>query len=389
MRFLHTSDWHLGKPLRHMRRDQEFEAVLWEILDVARVERVDCLLLAGDLFDSLAPPPEAERLAFEFFRELWGAGIQAVVIAGNHDHQRRLAAFGRVLDLVGVHVRGEVSLQDAVVGIRGRDGQEAAIAVLPWVPERRVRSWEALRRGESAQEYADVVAGLLEDLAQRLPTGVVRIVMAHLFVDGAIVGGEASGERPLHLGQVYAVKPQRLPRVDYLALGHLHRAQRIRARPPAYYSGSILQLDFGETGQRKCVYLVDVSPGGEARVEEVPLTKLRPLHDLGSPQAPLSLEQVRMAGRQGSLREGCYVRVFVRADAPLPSLVEQVREALPTAVEVRAVSRQPRQETRPSVRELSPLELFTLYYRREHGADPPRELVSLFQELFQEAHEAP
>jgi len=392
MRFLHTSDWHLGKPLRHLRRDREFEDVLQEILDVARMERVDCLLVAGDLFDSVAPPAEAERMAFEFSRELYGAGIQAVVIAGNHDHQRRLTAFGRVLDLVGIHVRAEPSQEGAVVGIRGRDGEEAAVAVLPWVPERRVRTWEAMRGAgvESFQQYADVVADLLDGLERSLPRNVVRIIMAHLFVEGGIVGGEGAGERPLHLGQVYAVKRQRLPYVDYMALGHLHRPQAIRPRPPVYYSGSILQLDFGEVGQRKCVYLVDVSPGKEAHVEEVPLTKPRPLYDLGSPKTPLTMEQVRaeVKARGGELTQG-YVRVFLRAEGLSPSLVEEVRKAIPTAVEVKVMASRPKQEVRPSVRDLSPIELFTLYHRQEQGGDPPGELVRLFQELMQEVHEAP
>jgi exonuclease SbcD len=93
MSFLHTSDWHIGKPLRNHKRDDEYIAALAEVLDIARHEQVDCVLVAGDIFDSVAPPPEAERIVFDFFRELIGARIPAVVIAGNHDHPRRMNAF--------------------------------------------------------------------------------------------------------------------------------------------------------------------------------------------------------------------------------------------------------------------------------------------------------
>src|SRR5919108_2548640 len=112
MRFLHTSDWHVGKRLRSRERDEEYAAALAEVADIAKREAVDCALIAGDIFDSVAPPPDAERIVFEFFRELISARIPAVIIGGNHDHPRRLNAFSRVLDLVQVHVRGDPVVAD-------------------------------------------------------------------------------------------------------------------------------------------------------------------------------------------------------------------------------------------------------------------------------------
>ncbi|HWQ28521.1 MAG TPA: exonuclease subunit SbcD, partial [Dehalococcoidia bacterium] len=112
MRFLHTSDWHVGKPLRNRSRDDEYRAALAEVLDIARRERVDCVLVAGDIYDASTPPPEAERIVYDFFRELRGAGIKAVVIAGNHDHPRRLDAVARVLEMLDIFVLGRVARPD-------------------------------------------------------------------------------------------------------------------------------------------------------------------------------------------------------------------------------------------------------------------------------------
>src|SRR5436853_7503075 len=92
MRFLHTSDWHLGKTLKGRSRSDEHEAAPPEILDLVRREQVDCVLITGDLFDSQAPPPEPERLAFNFYSELRGLKVAAVIIGGNHDHPNRLLA---------------------------------------------------------------------------------------------------------------------------------------------------------------------------------------------------------------------------------------------------------------------------------------------------------
>ncbi|HEU4388832.1 MAG TPA: exonuclease subunit SbcD, partial [Blastocatellia bacterium] len=132
MRFLHTSDWHLGKTLKSRSRRDEHEAALAEILDIARREKVDCLLITGDVFDSHAPPPDAEQLAFNFFSELKRAGISAVVIGGNHDHPRRLRALEDVLRLIDIHIRAEPARPDngGIVEIR-KNGESARVAALP------------------------------------------------------------------------------------------------------------------------------------------------------------------------------------------------------------------------------------------------------------------
>src|ERR1041384_8869386 len=105
MRFLHTSDWHLGKSLKGRSRIEEHESALSEILDIAQREKIDSVLITGDIFDSQAPPPEAERLAFNFFSRLRELGITGVVIAGNHDHPKRLAAIPRVLNTLNNPLR--------------------------------------------------------------------------------------------------------------------------------------------------------------------------------------------------------------------------------------------------------------------------------------------
>ncbi len=394
MRLLHTGDWHLGKALRHHRRDQEFEAVLQEVLDIARLERVDCLLVAGDVFDSTVPPPEAERLAFEFFRELAGARIPAVIIGGNHDHPRRMNAFGRVLELVGIHVLGEPvpPEQGGVITLPSRDGsQQAVIALFPWMSERRVRTWEGLLRGEGQSDYANTVGDLLQQAQRFFRRDAVNVLLAHVLVDGALVGGEAAGERPLHMGQVYAVPPQRLPMADYVALGHVHRHQEVRAAPTrAVYAGSLLQLDFGEEGQRKCVVLVEAEPGrGVTHLEPIRLGKVRELRTLGLPDRPLPLEELARLQEAADLQDA-YLRVFVKVDKPFPGLAQQVREALPNAVEVVPVY--PRQPQAPARRlsDLTPAQLVSTYHRQVYGADPDPELLSLFQRLWDEVvHEAP
>ncbi len=389
MRFLHTGDWHIGKGLRTVQRWTEYEAALAQVLDIARHEQVDCLLVAGDIFDSQVPPPEAERLLFDFFRELWGSRIPAVLIGGNHDHPRRLAALSRLLDLVDIHLRGEPTTpeQGGIIEVPSRDGQEiAVIAALPWMPERKVVEFESYLAGEGRpyQQYADRLVQFACWLARGFRHNAVNILLAHLMVDGARVGG---GERELHIGQTYAVSQTALPQsAHYLALGHLHRPQELTATAaPARYAGSLIQLDFGEREQNKSVVIVDAAPGRPARVETRPITAGRQLMDL---EGTLSQLQA-MAPQAGD----AYLRVRVKVSGPVPNLAEQVREFLPTAVEIRPVFPQqakPDGEKPGGAPVGSPEELLAAYHQETYGSPLSEPVGALLRRLLEEVqHEAP
>lgn len=391
MRFLHTSDWHVGKQLRNHKRDEEYAAALHEVLEIASDREVDCLLVAGDIFDTAVPTPEAERIVFHFFGELAGAGIPAAVIAGNHDHPRRWHAYAPVLRHIGIEVLGEPALPDAggVIKIASRDGNEtAAIGALPWVSERKVRDFDSLmEEGTHAMEYAEQVAAMMNHLANALPDGTIKIMLAHLLLDNAKVGGPESGERELHMGLTYTVKRQRLPdSPQYIALGHVHTPQDL-GLTNAHYSGSLLQCDFGESGQKKRVNIVDAAPGRKAKVESVPLTSIRQLQNIGSARAGVSLDELRSMTLPGP---ETYLKVFVKVDRPLPGLSEQVREIVPNAIDI-VVERTegPEGPAAAPPANLSPAEQFIAYYESQYGSQPEPALMSLFDRLYEEATSAP
>jgi exonuclease SbcD len=198
-------------------------------------------------------------------------------------------------------------------------------------------------------------------------------------VDGAQVGG---GERELHLGAVYAVKPQALPgNANYIALGHVHRPQEIAAPSPARYAGSLLQLDFGERGQEKSVALIEAHPGRPAHVETVPLSAGRRLRDLEGTLAELQT----LATDAGD----DYLRVRVHLEGPLPGLTRQVREILPNALEVVPVyPERERTETARRLGNLSPQLLLKEYYQATYSSPIPKPVAELFDELQEEVERA-
>jgi exonuclease SbcD len=382
MRFLHTGDWHVGKTLRGRHRDDEYAAALAEVLDIARREQVDCLLVAGDVFDSAAPSAEAERLVYDFFRELWGTLIPAVVIGGNHDHPRRLVAVSGLLEVVSVHVLGEPLLPEAggVVEVPSRDACETAlVAALPWVPERRVVAFDDLLQSqeEPFKQYADRTAKMLDYLSRPFRADTVNIVLAHVLIDGAVIGA-GGGERPLHLGQAYAISAERLPATaQYIALGHVHRPQEVVTAAPTHYAGSLLQLDFGEREQTKSVVLAEVHPGVPAQVQHLTLAAGRELRDVSGNLAEL-----------GSLADDvgdAFLRVFVRADGAVTNLAEQVREILPNAVDVRCIRPgEPAQEKQRELLAMGPDELFATFHQQARGHQAPEAVLALFRRLYEE-----
>ena len=381
MRFLHTADWHVGRTIRGRSRADEFAAALDQVVAVALDEGVDAVLLAGDVYEHRAPGPEADELVFDAFLRLHDAGIRVVSIPGNHDSPIRMGAFSRLLKPVGVEVAARVAppTEGGIVVVPSRDGsEEAEIACVPFVPERRFGDAAALFEASEAwfQSYAQGMGELLGAMASGFTAGRIPIVMGHLFTDGALVtpGG---GERELTIGIAYAMAPSRLPGdAAYVALGHVHLPQAVKGSPaPARYAGSLLQLDFGEAGQKKSVAIVEASPGKPARVREVPITAGRALRDVRG-----TLDEIL---EQASSFGDAWLRVFVTTEGPVPGLGDRVRDELPNALDVVPVYERGEERGGGSVplRTLEPRDQFVAYYRAHHQAEPVEPLLAAFDEV--------
>jgi exonuclease SbcD len=379
MRLLHTSDWHIGKPFA-VNRLAEQEAVLTEIVQIATGNQVDCVLVCGDVFDSRAPSAEAEKVVFTFFADLVKRGIAALIIGGNHDHPKRLAALRRLLDPLRILIRPEPARPEEGGLVEFAAGGEVAlIAALPFVSERHIVDACTMMGPEEHWygEYGENVSAMMSLLARSFSANTINIVMAHLFAFGAETSGS---EWAIHTALPYAISPARFPTTaQYIALGHLHRPQEVAASPvPCQYAGAPLQLDFGEQGQRKRVVLVEAKAGRPVHTESIPLTAGRNLRVLEGRMDEIE----RKAGEFGD----DYLRVTVITDGPVPGLAERVRACLPNALYIHTKSAVAREiPAVPSRAQAKPQELFQDFYRRQHGSEPSSELLQAFNELYEEA----
>ena len=382
MRLLHTADWHVGRTMRGRSRVAEFEAVLAEVIDIARRERVEGMLVCGDIWDHHAPSAESDRLVFEALRECIGHGIQVVLIAGNHDNPRKLSALGLLSELLGVQTQWEVRRPNAggVLTIEGRE-HIARIAAVPFITEGRYVDAAAIMglQEDWVSAYADGVAEILRAASATFDAGTVNILATHIFVDNARVATVDGSERKLHIGQTYGVTAASLPSTpQYIALGHVHEPQDILDAPvPTAYSGSLLQLDFGERGQQKVARIIDAVPGQPVTHTAVSLSKGRPLAELRG-----SLDEVLA---QADDHRETHLRVYLDVERPEPGIAERVRDALPNAVDVQLdYDPEEAEGAAEALGQLSATELFTRYYQATHGAEPVPELLALFEELLAE-----
>jgi exonuclease SbcD len=331
MRLLHTGDWHIGKRLYGMDRLDDTRRALGEVARVARTAQVDAVLVAGDNFDRRLVDPPALAVCLGALEEL--ASVAPVVaVTGNHEDPAFWAQLAPYLA-----PRIIVASVDGVVGVDTAAGR-LWVGCLPWPEPAEVAAEPGTDRARSRGDYAQLVRGRLDALAaelraRRSEEDGAAVLLGHLMVSHGVAGG---GERELTLGGAYAIDGVSLPRdVDYVALGHLHRPQPLPGYTgPGRYAGSPLALDFTGDGAAPSVAIIDIGPDG-VRTTEFPIAGRR---------------LVRLRGRLDELptlaarHPDAWFFCEVLDDEVRLDLVREVRERIPDALRVEALTPRARED---------------------------------------------
>src|SRR3954467_6335047 len=275
MRLLHTSDWHIGRSLHGAALLREQEEVLSGLADVVVAESVDVVVVAGDVYDRAVPSADATGVLDRVVGRLLRAGAAVVLTPGNHDSARRLGTFSGLLAAAGLHVRATTAGLDEPVLLRDEHG-EVAVYGLPYL-EPEIARHELGPGGRGAgidRSHEAVLATAMERVRSDLflRPGARSVVLAHAFVGGGV---PSESERDICVGGVDLVPAPVFDGVDYVALGHLHRPQTLS--PRIRYSGAPLAYSFGEAGQQKQAWLVELDRDGLGEVRAVPLPAPRRL----------------------------------------------------------------------------------------------------------------
>ncbi len=315
--------------------------------------------------------------------ELARLRVPAVVVGGNHDHPQRLDALRPLLEPLRIHVRPTVKApaEGGVVEVEA-NGERAQVAVLPFVPEHKLIGADDLMTGKPTRyaTYAEGMSDIVEGLCAGFAASTVNVLVGHLFVMDAQAAGS---ERSIHLTKPYALAAPRFPTTaSYIALGHLHQPQDVPTPSPGKYSGSILQMDFGEEGQTKRVVVVDAAPRRTARMDSIPLTSGRKVRSVTANL--LEVQQKQRAWNNGDL-----LRVTIQTEKPQLGLADKVREMLPDAIDVRVELPKLEEAVEEPLQSLKPEEIFERFYRTRNESELPDALREVFVRLYEETSRAP
>lgn len=376
MKILHTSDWHIGKRLIHRERLDEQAEVLDEIAEICDREGIELVLVAGDIFDTYTPGADAEELFFRKIKRLAGEDRAVLLISGNHDDGVRLSAVAPLSEEQGVYVVGNartplricetarktrpVSSGKGYAVFENEGKERIYVSVLPYPNEARYKE------ARSELSYVEQMQKWIEEGESGNVEKLPSVFMAHIFVAGGLV---SEGEREIDLGGARAIPVEALPKSDYIALGHLHKRQKM-GKGHCYYSGSPLQYAFDERAD-KGVKVFDLTKDGVCNLKDVPLTKGKKLVRL---EADGVSEGLALLSRYAEN----LVELKLILSAPLTAEDSSALAANENLVSLTTEVRSEETLHFESRKGLSAEGLFDAYCRSAYGAEPKPEVKELF-----------
>ncbi len=285
MRLIHTSDWHLGQKFYGKSRAKEHQYFLTWLLTQVKQQQIDAVIVAGDIFDTTAPPSYAREMYFDFIAKIHQLNCQLIVIAGNHDSVAMLIESKPVLNHLSTHVIALAREKSEQQVITLTDSQGMASAIICAIPFIRPRDVLLSRAGQSAnQKQADLqqaisdyyqkIVTCAQKKRQQLNVTIPIIATGHLTTVGASC---SESVRDIYIGSLSAFPASAFPEVDYIALGHIHRGQKVAKKDHIRYSGSPIALSFDEAERAKQVLRVDFKQGKLCQVSPLTVPCLQPL----------------------------------------------------------------------------------------------------------------
>lgn len=381
MKILHTSDWHIGKKLMGRERYDEYRAILSEISAICRDEEIELVLVAGDIFDTYTPSAEAEQIFYNGIKEI-SKYSAVLIISGNHDDYIRLTAASALASELNVYIIGNnlqkinynsnfpvrpVKSDSGFVIFENTAGEKVYINTLPYPNEAR------FKEGKSDESFEDKMKRWI-DFGERGKTEKIpSIFLSHIFVAGGKTGDV---EREIDLGGARVVELDILPKCDYVALGHLHRRQKLGKN--AYYCGAIMQFSFDEAGAKKSVNVFNLTDSGVSDFKEVTLNSAKNLIRLQANGAKDGISLLRANAEN-------YVELTLNISEPLTPSESSALHECENLISLKTnVALSESNLIRVSNKNKSSSQLFSEYYSSRFDCPPPEELLSLFLSLTEE-----
>lgn len=373
MKFLHTADLHLGKQVNDVTLLEDQKAILQQILHIAQEEKVDAVLIAGDVYQRTSPQAEAMALLDDFVSLLAERNIKVFIISGNHDSALRVSYFASLVKPAGVYITEAFQGVLQHVTLQDEDG-EITIWMMPFLRPAQVR--RALPDAK-INSYQDAIAAVLHntdvDFSRR------NILMCHQF----IIGCETSDSEELSLGTLDHIDGHIFDGFDYVALGHIHKPQKV-LRDTMRYAGSPLKYSFSEAVHKKSVTIVDMQAKGEIALRTVPVY---PIHDM-------RLIEGCMADIMAMPYSEDYVWITIHDELPPPDAKVTLSTVFPNMMKFSIVNSKTKYDldiiATQSMKNKTAAELFSDFYQLQNNDQLPGEKhMQVIHQVIRELEEQP
>ena len=379
MKFLHTSDWHLGRQFHNVSLLEDQAYVLDQIFDIAVRETVDAVVIAGDVYDRTVPPARAVSLLDSILDRLCrDLALPVIMIPGNHDSPERLGFGARQLSGSGLHIIGSTDAILSPVMLSDAYGQLAFYGI-PYLEPVMAREYFEVELSGHDETLAYVAERIKTHNQQN---GRFRtVVVSHCFLDG---GEDCESERPLSVGGADRVSAKFFKTFDYTALGHLHGPQ-FKLINKIRYSGSILKYSFSEEHHNKSVTIVDMDAKGKCVIEKIALT---PLHDMRSLEG--SLKDVLERGQSDPNFED-YVQVRLSDTHAILDIMGKLREVYPNVLHLErpglVLENSEKMASRDRLRK-GEMSMFGDFYEQVKGESLSAKQAKLIEKTIEQLHRA-
>ena len=398
MKFIHTSDWHIGKNLEGHSRLEEQEKFCDDFVKIVEENNIDMVIIAGDVYDTSNPPAGAETLFYKTICRLADDGNRCVlVIAGNHDNPERLSAVSPLAKEQGIIILGyplssttESKYKGFEITEAGRGylklkigDEKATIITLPYPSEKRLN--DAIRNVDDENElqknYSHKVGDIFRKLEENFEEDSINIAVSHLFVSG---GDPSDSERQIQLGGSLVVDKHDLPqKAQYTALGHLHKPQKASERLNVYYSGSPLQYSVKERIYAKGANIVEIHANETPVVEQVYFNNYKPIEVFKCD----GIEEALKVCEENKDRD-IWSYFEIKTDEVISQEnIKKMKEYLKDIIEIKPIITSHYEEENIDLKEKSMAQLFNDFYKFKEKCEPRGELMDLFLNIVSEEGE--
>ncbi len=372
MKFVHTGDLHIGKIVNGFSMMEDQKHILRQIYEISCKEKVDALLLSGDIYDRAIPPAEAVVLLDHFLTDMEAAGIPVLLVSGNHDSPERLGFAEKLLEDKGIHIAGIYENKLKEVKVMDQYG-EVTFVLMPFV---RPAAAGAKNSGEAV---AHMLSGDTEQKGR-------KVLVTHYFVTDKGREPELSdAETTVHVGGLDNVEASLFQGFDYVALGHIHKQQKI-GQGEVYYAGSPLAYSFSEAGQEKSVNLVELGGNGETAVCRIPLKPLHGMRRIRGKLEELMRPEIVAAGDADD-----YIRAELTDEEELVDPIGTLRSVYPNIMQIVLVKNEEKENmvytSRLEEKRKSIPELFQDFYEMIRGEKPNEERMEAVRAAARKAEE--